>query len=66
MSTVVIVIFVVVALFTCWFVPWYHERDPTAVVRYVRKSPRAQRCSASLSLSPASSPRSKKPIRAAR
>ena len=35
MSTVVIVIFVVVALFTCWFVPWYHERDPTAVVRYV-------------------------------
>ena len=35
MSTVVIVIFVVVALFTCWFVPWYHEHDPTAVVRYV-------------------------------
>ena len=35
MSTLVIVIFVVVALFTCWFVPWYHQRDPTAVVRYV-------------------------------
>ena len=35
MSTLVVVIFVVVALFTCWFVPWYHQRDPTAVVRYV-------------------------------
>lgn len=35
MNTVAIVIFVVVALFTCWFVPWYHARDPTAVVRYV-------------------------------
>ena len=35
MSTFVIVIFVVVALFTSWFVPWYHERDPDAVMRYV-------------------------------
>ena len=35
MSTLAIVIFVFVALFTCWFVPWYHQRDPTAVVRYV-------------------------------
>lgn len=35
MSTFAIVIFVVVALFTSWFVPWYHERDPDAVMRYV-------------------------------
>jgi hypothetical protein len=35
MSTLAIVIFIVVALFTSWFVPWYHRRDPDAVVRYV-------------------------------
>ena len=35
MSTLAIVIFVVVALFTSWFVPWYHRRDPDAVVRYI-------------------------------
>jgi hypothetical protein len=35
MSTLAIIIFVVLALFAAWFVPWYHERDPTAVVRYV-------------------------------
>jgi hypothetical protein len=35
MSTLAIVIFVVGALFTSWFVPWYHQRDPDAVVRYV-------------------------------
>ena len=23
------------ALFTAWFVPWYHQRDPAAVIRYV-------------------------------
>ena len=35
MSTLAIAIFVVVALFTSWFVPWYHRRDPDAVVRYI-------------------------------
>ena len=35
MSTLAIVIFVLLALFTTWFVPWYHERDPDAVNRYV-------------------------------
>jgi len=35
MSTLAIVIFVVMALFTAWFVPWYHQRDPAAVIRYV-------------------------------
>src|SRR5689334_19374647 len=35
MSTLAIVIFIVVAQFTSWFVPWYHRRDPDAVVRYV-------------------------------
>jgi hypothetical protein len=35
MSTLALVIFVVVALFTSWFVPWYHQRDPNAVIRYV-------------------------------
>jgi len=35
MSTLAIVIFIVVALFTSWFVPWFHRRDPDAVVRYV-------------------------------
>ena len=40
MSTLAIVIFVVVALFTSWFVPWYHQRDPNAVIRYV---PRRER-----------------------
>ena len=35
MSTLAIVIFVVAALFTSWFVPWYHQRDPNAVIRYV-------------------------------
>jgi len=35
MSTLAIVVFVVVALFTSWFVPWYHKRDPDAVIRYV-------------------------------
>jgi hypothetical protein len=35
MSTLAIVIFVVMALFTAWFVPWYHQRDPGAVIRYV-------------------------------
>ena len=22
-------------IFTAWFVPWYHQRDPAAVIRYV-------------------------------
>ena len=35
MSTLAIVIFVLLALFTTWFVPWYHERDPDAVIRYI-------------------------------
>jgi hypothetical protein len=35
MSTLAIVIFVVTALFIAWFVPWYHQRDPAAVIRYV-------------------------------
>lgn len=35
MSTLAIAIFVLVALFTCWFVPWYHRRDPDAVIQYV-------------------------------
>jgi membrane associated rhomboid family serine protease len=35
LSTLAIVIFVVAALFTSWFVPWYHRRDPDAVIRYV-------------------------------
>ncbi len=35
MGTLVVGIFVVIALFTAWFVPWYHQRDPDAVVRYV-------------------------------
>jgi hypothetical protein len=35
MSTLAIVIFVVAALFASWFVPWYHRRDPDAVVRYI-------------------------------
>jgi hypothetical protein len=35
MSTLAIAIFVLLALFTCWFVPWYHRRDPDAVIRYV-------------------------------
>jgi hypothetical protein len=35
MSTIAIAIFVLLALFTAWFVPWYHQRDPNAVIRYV-------------------------------
>jgi hypothetical protein len=35
MNTLAIIIFVVVALLTAWFVPWYHQRDPQAVIRYV-------------------------------
>jgi hypothetical protein len=35
MNTLAIIIFVVVALVTAWFVPWYHQRDPQAVIRYV-------------------------------
>lgn len=35
MSTLAIIILVVLALFTSWFVPWYHRRDPDAVIRYV-------------------------------
>ena len=35
MSTLAIIILVVLALFTSWFVPWYHQRDPDAVIRYV-------------------------------
>jgi hypothetical protein len=35
MSMLAIILFVVVALFTSWFVPWYHRRDPGAVIRYV-------------------------------
>jgi uncharacterized membrane protein YcfT len=35
MTTLAIVIFVVMAIFTAWFVPWYHQRDPAAVIRYV-------------------------------
>lgn len=35
MSTLAVGIFIVIALFTAWFVPWYHQRDPDAVVRYV-------------------------------
>jgi len=35
MSTLAIVIFVLLALFTTWFVPWYHQRDPDAVIRYI-------------------------------
>jgi len=51
MSTLAIVIFVVVALFTSWFVPWYHQRDRNAVIRYVpRIAASARRFSASLSL----------------
>jgi hypothetical protein len=34
-STLAIIILVVLALFTSWFVPWYHQRDPDAVIRYV-------------------------------
>ena len=34
MSTLAIAIFVVVAFFISWFVPWYHQRDPEAVIRY--------------------------------
>jgi hypothetical protein len=34
-STLAIIIFVLLALFTAWFVPWYHQRDPDAVIRYV-------------------------------
>jgi hypothetical protein len=34
-STLAIIILVVLALFTSWFVPWYHQRDPNAVIRYV-------------------------------
>ena len=35
MSTLAIVIFVAVAIFISWFVPWYHQRDPAAVIRYI-------------------------------
>jgi len=35
MSTLTIVIFVAAAIFISWFVPWYHQRDPAAVIRYV-------------------------------
>lgn len=35
MSTLAMVIFVAVAIFISWFVPWYHLRDPDAVIRYV-------------------------------
>ena len=33
MSTLALLIFVVMALFTAWFIPWYHPRDPEAVIR---------------------------------
>lgn len=35
MSTLALVIFILCALFTAWFVPWYYQRDPEAVIRYV-------------------------------
>ena len=35
MSTLAIIILVILALVTSWFVPWYHQRDPDAVIRYV-------------------------------
>ena len=38
MSTLALLIFVVMALLTAWFVPWYHQRDPEAVIRYVPRT----------------------------
>jgi len=35
MSTLTIVLLVAAAIFISWFVPWYHQRDPAAVIRYV-------------------------------
>jgi len=35
MSRLAIVIFVAEAIFISLFVPWYHQRDPAAVIRYV-------------------------------
>jgi uncharacterized membrane protein len=35
MSALAIVMFVAAAIFTSWFVPWYHKRDPDAVIRYI-------------------------------
>ena len=35
MSTLALLIFVVMALFTASFIPSYHPRDPEAVVRYL-------------------------------
>jgi hypothetical protein len=34
-STIALIIFTLAAMFMAWYVPWYHRRDPDALVRYV-------------------------------